>query len=113
MSETTDANVGAAKASEVNRWEIESQSHLSSFNNNNNNSFLNYLIVYTVAHPTSSPLNIYLKYISHPDSTPDDGGHISIILTEDKPLTWPPNSPPTSPPRSWTADQAQLGYPIA
>lgn len=81
MSETTDANVGAAKASEVSRWEIESHSHLSSFNSN---SFVNYLIVYAVAHAHSHPLNIYLKYISHPDNTTEDGGHLPIILIEDK-----------------------------
>lgn len=64
MSETTDANISAAKESEVNRWEIESQSHLSSFNNNI--SFANYLIVYAVTQPPSSPLNIQLKYSTFP-----------------------------------------------
>lgn len=81
MSETTDANVGAAKASEVSRWEIESHSHLRSFNNDR---FVNYLIGYTVADAHSHPLNIYLKYISHPDNTTEDGGHLPIILTKDK-----------------------------
>lgn len=109
VSETTDAYVGAVKASEVNRWEIESQPHLSSFNNDN--SFVNYLIVYADAHPRSHPLNIYRKYISHPDSTPNDGGYLSINLTEEKALTWPPNSPPTSSSsRSWTADHSQLDF---
>lgn len=52
-------------------------------------------------------LNIYLEYISHPDSAPDKRGHHSINLTEEKALTWPPNSQPTSS-RSWTADQSQV-----
>lgn len=92
MSETTDVIDSAAKAPEGNRWEIESQS----LNNNNKICFVNYLIVHVVAHSPTHPPDIPLKYNSHPESTPDDGGHLSINLTQDKALTWPPNSSPTS-----------------